>query len=161
MRTPVKVLLLAAIGSLVGALPAHSLLPPEPVEPPIPPPVWTEPAPVVPEISINDLSKPESNEGSGRHTFILSLSNPSDQPVSVSFTTADGTATIADADYLIRAGTKTFLPGQVIKTINPLVMGDGKVEPDEYFFVNLSSPVNATIADSQGIGTIRNDDVAP
>ena len=35
------------------------------------------------------------------------------------------------------------------------------MESDETFFVNLSSPVNATIADGQGVGTIFNDDVAP
>jgi hypothetical protein len=38
------------------------------------------------------------------------------------------------------------------------VKGDTKVEPDEDFFINLSSPVNATIADNQGKATIRNDD---
>ena len=31
-------------------------------------------------------------------------------------------------------------------------------EPDETFFVNLSNPSNATIADGQGLGTITDDD---
>ena len=34
-------------------------------------------------------------------------------------------------------------------------------EANETFFVNLSSPVNATIADGQGVGTITNDDPPP
>jgi hypothetical protein len=34
-------------------------------------------------------------------------------------------------------------------------------EANETFFVNLSLPVNATIADAQGVGTITNDDAAP
>jgi hypothetical protein len=34
------------------------------------------------------------------------------------------------------------------------------VEPNETFFVNLSSPTNATISDGQGVGTIVNDDGA-
>ena len=38
------------------------------------------------------------------------------------------------------------------------VQGDTTVEPDETFLVNLSNPVNATIADNQGQGTFRNDD---
>ncbi len=38
------------------------------------------------------------------------------------------------------------------------VEGDTKVEPNETFFVNLSKPTNATIADAQGQGTITNDD---
>src|SRR5205085_8676361 len=31
-------------------------------------------------------------------------------------------------------------------------------EPNETFFVNLSSPINATIADGQGVGTIMDDE---
>src|SRR5439155_9640262 len=38
------------------------------------------------------------------------------------------------------------------------VNGDTISEPDETFFVNLSSPTNATIARAQGLGTILNDD---
>jgi hypothetical protein len=40
------------------------------------------------------------------------------------------------------------------------VLGDTAVEPDETFAVTLSAPSNATIADPQGLGTIRNDDGA-
>ena len=36
--------------------------------------------------------------------------------------------------------------------------GDRTIEGDETFFVNLSRPSNATIADAQGVGTIKNDD---
>ena len=32
------------------------------------------------------------------------------------------------------------------------------IEPDETFFVNLSNPTNATLADAQAQGTIGNDD---
>ena len=39
-----------------------------------------------------------------------------------------------------------------------LVKGELLKEPNETLFVNLSSPVNATISDSQGQGTILNDD---
>ena len=38
------------------------------------------------------------------------------------------------------------------------VRGDRKREPDEVFYVNLSNANGATIADGQGVGTIRNDD---
>src|SRR5262249_2901702 len=38
---------------------------------------------------------------------------------------------------------------------------DTSDEPDETFTVNLTSPVNAQIADSQGVGTIRDDDPLP
>jgi len=38
------------------------------------------------------------------------------------------------------------------------VIGDIVAEPNETFFVNLSNPTNATIADSQGVGTIVDND---
>ncbi len=39
-------------------------------------------------------------------------------------------------------------------------MGDTAVEPDETFYVNLSGPTNAVLADAQGLGKILNDDTA-
>ena len=41
------------------------------------------------------------------------------------------------------------------------VKGDTAVEADETFTLALSSPVNATIGDGQGTGTILNDDTTP
>ena len=57
--------------------------------------------------------------------------------------------------------TLTFAPGETTQTITVPVNGDVLDEADETFFVNLSSPVNATIADGQGVGTITDDDAAP
>ncbi len=45
-------------------------------------------------------------------------------------------------------------------TVNVTVNGDTAVESGETFFVNLSAPVNATINDGTGQGTILNDDSA-
>jgi hypothetical protein len=42
--------------------------------------------------------------------------------------------------------------------VSVAITGDTTAEPDETFFVNLSSATNATIADSQGKGTITNDE---
>jgi hypothetical protein len=41
------------------------------------------------------------------------------------------------------------------------VLPDGVTETDETFFVNLSAPSNATLADGQGTGTIVDDDATP
>ena len=72
-----------------------------------------------------------------------------------------GTAA-APADYAtVALTTLTFNPGEVTKTVSVNVNGDFAVEPDETFFVNLSSPTNATILDAQGQGTIQNDDAPP
>ena len=47
------------------------------------------------------------------------------------------------------------------QTVTVQVQGDLLDEIDETFFVNLTSPTNATILDGQGIGTITDDDDAP
>ena len=41
------------------------------------------------------------------------------------------------------------------------VNGDLLDEANETFFVNLSNPSNATIADAQGLGTITDNDPLP
>ena len=41
------------------------------------------------------------------------------------------------------------------------VNGDFNIEPDEAFTVHLNTPVNATISDADGTGTIVNDDFTP
>ena len=81
----------------------------------------------------------------------------SSQTVTVSYATADGTAT-AGSDYVAQTGNLSFAPGETARTISVTVNGDTRIERDETFLVNLSSPSGATIADAQGRATIRNDD---
>src|SRR5262249_10890418 len=100
----------------------------------------------------------EGNNGTTLFVFTVSLSLAYDMPVTVSYATADGTATVADNDYQAQSGTLTFDPGETTKTIAIVVYGDRKKEPNETFFLNLSGAVNATILDGQGLGTILNDD---
>src|SRR5213076_1632209 len=115
-----------------------------------------------PTVTINDVAKAEGNGGTTPFSFTVSLSNPSYQTVTVSYATADGTATTADNDYVAASGTVTFTPGVTSQPVTVTVNGDTKFEPDETFFVNLSNPTGgATISDGQGQGTIVNDDTAP
>ena len=67
----------------------------------------------------------------------------------------------AFGDYDSAAGSLTFAPGETSKTITIKVNGDLLDEPNETYFVNASNPVNATIADGQGLGTILDDDAEP
>ena len=113
-----------------------------------------------PSLSINDVTVTEGNSGSVNADFTLSLSAASGQTVTVNYATADGSAT-APGDYTASSSsTLTFNPGETSKTVTVVVNGDTLVEPDETFFVNLSNPTNATLADSQGQGTITDDDPA-
>ena len=61
-------------------------------------------------------------------------------------------------DYVARSGTIYFAPGETSKTIEIVIQGDTKKEQDEQFYVNLTGASGGTISDSQGAGTILNDD---
>jgi hypothetical protein len=111
----------------------------------------------LPTLVINDVQKLEGNSGTVAFVFTVSLSAPSGQTVTVNYSTAPGTAT-AGSDYQAQTGTLTFAPGETSKTITILVYGDKTKEADETFFVNLSDAWNVILADSQGLGTILNDD---
>jgi len=112
-----------------------------------------------PDISIKDVIVTEGDSGATVAQFSVTLSAPSSSPIAVDYATADGSAT-AGSDYLAATGTVTFAPNETTQTISITVNGDTQVEPDETFFVNLSNPTGATIADSQGVGIITNDDSA-
>jgi hypothetical protein len=114
-----------------------------------------------PSISITDVTQAEGNVGSSSFTFNVNLSAASGQTVTVHYQTADGTATVANNDYVAIPDTVlTFNPGVSTMQVNVTVNGDVTPEPNETFFVNLSTAVNATISDNQGQGTITNDDAA-
>ncbi|MEH2239058.1 Calx-beta domain-containing protein [Nostoc sp.] len=112
-----------------------------------------------PTISISDVSVTEGNTGTTTNAnFIVTLSNPSSQQVSVNYNTSDGTAQVADSDYNSALGTIIFAPGETSKTLGVGVIGDNKTEANETFAVNLLGATNSTIADSLGVGTIIDDD---
>src|SRR5262249_53500634 len=96
------------------------------------------------------------NTGTRTATFTVTLA-AAGQPVTVAYATVNGTAS-AGSDYQSTSGTLTFAPGETSKTVTVLVNGDRLAEPNEAFFVNLSSPTNAVINDGQGVGTIVDDE---
>lgn len=101
-----------------------------------------------PTVTIDD---PSAAEGSPL-TFTLTLSNPSSSDVTVTYSTADGTATAAD--YTAQSSTATITAGNLSTTISVPTTADGTSEPDETLVVNLTGATNATITDNQGTGTI-------
>ncbi|MFL6227645.1 MAG: Calx-beta domain-containing protein [Pyrinomonadaceae bacterium] len=111
-----------------------------------------------PTLSVGDVTVSEGNSGMTTAVFNVSLSAPSGRPVTISYVTADGTATVADGDYQSASGSLTFKPGETSAQISVLVVGDTKDESEESFTLNLSNPGNATLARAQGTGTISNDD---
>ena len=115
-----------------------------------------DPAP--PSLAIGDVTVNEGDSGVTSAIFTVTLSAASTQTVTVNFASADGSAKAATRDYSAVSGTLTFAPNVTTQTIVVSIIGDKRKEKDETFFVNLSGPSNATIADGQGRGTIINDD---
>jgi hypothetical protein len=110
-----------------------------------------------PLLRIRDVTVIEGNTGTATAVFTVTLSAPSDQDVTVQYATADWTAR-AGSDYQAASGTLVIPAGETTGTITVLVDGDRLGETNETFGVNLSNATNANIADSQGVGTITDDE---
>jgi hypothetical protein len=111
-----------------------------------------------PTVSINDVTVTEGNLGTVNAVFNVSLSAAISEPVTVSYSTANVTAS-AGTDYVGTSGLLTFNAGETSKPITVIINGDTLSEPNETFFVNLTTATNATIAKGQGVGTILDDDL--
>jgi outer membrane biosynthesis protein TonB len=105
-------------------------------------------------LSVDDVTR---SEGNGPATFSVSLSKASGKVVTVAYATADGSALAGD-DYAARSGTLVFLAGDTSKSVSVPLVDDEIAEGEETFAVTLSSAVNASLADAQGVGTIVDDD---
>ena len=114
----------------------------------------------LPLMTISDAAVREGNSGMTSANFNIMLSAPGSQYVSVEVSTTNDTA-FAGSDYTATNGIVVFNPGETNKTVTVSVLGDMVFEPDEMFLVVLSNPTNVTIARSQGMGTILNDDANP
>ncbi len=109
-------------------------------------------------VAISDASVVEGNSGTTVETFMVTRTGGT-AAFDVGFSTADGSATAADHDYVAASGSLHFSAGVNTQTISVTINGDAKPEADEAFFVNLSGATNgASVGDGQGIGTIANDD---
>ena len=81
--------------------------------------------------------------------------------VTVDYETRDGTATVADRDYVATRGTLTFKAGETRKTVVVQVRPDGRDEGEETMTLVLSSATGAAIARAEAVGTIRNNGPIP
>ena len=112
----------------------------------------------LPSISINDVTVTEGNAGTVTTTF--TITQDSRGKSSVRFSTAQGTAS-SPGDFLSRTGRLRFAGGHRKNKVAITVVGDTLDESNETFFVRLTDPVGATIADAEGKGTITDDDPPP
>ena len=87
--------------------------------------------------------------------FTVALNKASGFPITVDYTTGDGTAE-RGRDYVGRSGTLTIPPGALFATISVSTLLDRLFENDEQFRVELSNLTNATYDTQIKNGTIRN-----
>ena len=97
-----------------------------------------DPAP--PTASVSSTSVTEGNGGTVTATFTVTLSFASAAPVTIAWSTADGTATAASGDYVAASGTVSFAAGQTSKTFTVTVNGDTLYESNETFTGHADRP---------------------
>ncbi len=112
-----------------------------------------------PTLSVSDVFMNEGSSLAAGH-FTVSLVAPSIVDVTVKYETQNCTA-LAGLDYTSSSGTLTFIPGQTSKSIPLTPMADPDFEGSEIYFLNMSSPTAATLADGRGQTTLLNDDSRP
>ena len=105
-------------------------------------------------LSVLDAAEWENNS---RLAVVLTLSRALDQPVSVGYTTSDGTA-VDGLDYERRSKLTMFQAGEIRRTVHVPLLDDRLVEGDETFTITLSNPLGAPLGDATATATIMDDD---
>ena len=110
----------------------------------------------LPELSIAGATVDEGDTAE----FVVTLTPASSKQVTVSYSTADGTAK-ASEDYTAASSTTlTFAAEETTKTVSVATTEDTRNEATEAFTVTLSGPTNATLKSgaTTATGTINDDD---
>ncbi|MGE3310482.1 MAG: Calx-beta domain-containing protein, partial [Limisphaerales bacterium] len=111
-----------------------------------------------PRILIENREVTECSEGNASVIFEVTLSEPSEQVVTVEYSTFDDSA-IAGQDYVPVTGTVVFPPGTTVQRVEVPLLCDTTDEPDESFGVGLGQPVNGFVGgDGRGRGRVIDDD---
>ncbi|MHB1038240.1 MAG: Calx-beta domain-containing protein [Pirellulales bacterium] len=129
------------------------------MDPSIQPFVTFGPSPPHTDFTVHPVGNTDAPFGRNDAEFVVTLSTPSSRTVTVDYVTTDGTA-VAGVDYEFTQGTLTFRPGETQQTIAVPAIGDCLEEEKvgRTFFVQLSNPTFATLAEEEGQGTIVEDD---
>ena len=115
------------------------------------------------QISINDISIREGNRGITNAGMTISLSNPSQERITLDYRLIPQTARVNE-DFRGTGGRITINPGQTRVPLNVPIIADTKKEANETLSLQLTtvtSNVNSRIQRSQGTITIIDDDSTP
>ncbi len=117
----------------------------------------------LPLLSVSDVTVKEGHGGTTTVALTVTLSAPAG-PGGVRFdiATQDGTATVADNDYVPFSpnplANQLIPEGSQTQSYEVTTSGDVNFEPDESFFVKVTNVTGASVAKGQGSVTITNDD---
>ncbi|VAW40712.1 hypothetical protein MNBD_CHLOROFLEXI01-4317 [hydrothermal vent metagenome] len=113
----------------------------------------------LPIVTINDVIVTEGDSGTVTAVFTVMISAASEKTITINYSSSDGSATAGEDYTAVPASVLTFNPGgSLSQTISVMVNGDEDSEENEQFFINLTGSANATLGNSQAVGTISNDD---
>ena len=90
-------------------------------------------------------------------SIVVSLSEPvKGKELIIDYSTVNGTA-IAGKDYVAASGSLVFSKGEQSKTLTVEIIGETRIEPDEYFYVDILQSRGEPVK-SRGTVTIVTDD---
>jgi hypothetical protein len=116
-----------------------------------------DPPPPTPTLQF-EYSAYSVGESAAMVSLTVTLSEASDNEVTVQYKTDDGTATAPD-DYASSTGMITFPPGETIMSLDIMIADDAIAEEHETLTVTLFDPGNATLGSpSVATLTIMDDD---
>jgi len=115
-----------------------------------------DPQPDLPKLNVSNVTIFEGDANT-TFNFKIGLNAVSELAVNVDYRTEEITAA-ENTDFIPQNGSLSIAPGEQEYTLSIEIVTDTLKEADEEFKVIISNPVNATIQNSEGIGTIRNDD---
>lgn len=121
-------------------------------------PVTPTPDPVIPEVTMNDMSQPVAATNTSL-TFYANISKAVTNDVSFDYALKDGTA-ISPKNYTTASGTLTIPAGKTQATIDVQINGDPTSlrQANLQFTIQLSNPKQCTISTPSVTGTIITED---
>ncbi|MFZ1528773.1 MAG: family 16 glycosylhydrolase [Ferruginibacter sp.] len=116
------------------------------------------PAPAVPALTVNDVSQPRASVATTLR-FYITANKTTSNSITFNYTLVNGTAT-SPRDYAAASGTLTIAPNQTqaYVDVNIAADPDNLRQPNLQFTLQLSNPVNCTLARTSATGTLITED---
>jgi beta-glucanase (GH16 family) len=111
--------------------------------------------PVLSVLSVGNVTQVRDSIATKTFRFVVDVNPVNTSDITVNYTTKDGTA-ISGIDFTAVSGTLTIPAKQFTGAIDVVVTPNKLRQNDQSFTLELSSPVNATLSNTQATGTIQN-----